>query len=173
MNQCQNITVNECLGLRKDPEVKLIDIRTADEYARESVSGAHNISVDSLFKTKFASNDKVVFYCQSGNRTRQAEGVLTSLGLDKVYILDGGLNAWKKSSQQTVVNKKAPLPLMRQVQIIVGFMVVLGVILGLSISPYLSLISAFFGGGLLFAGLSGYCGLANVLMLLPYNKTNK
>jgi rhodanese-related sulfurtransferase len=173
MSQCQNITVNECLDLRKGPEVRLIDIRTADEYARESVRGADNLSVDSLFKAKFDSNDKVIFYCQSGNRTRQAEGIFNSLGLDNVYILDGGLNAWKKSSQQTVVNKKAPLPLMRQVQIIVGFMVVLGVILGLTISPYLSLISAFFGGGLLFAGLSGFCGLANALMFLPYNKTSK
>ena len=62
---------------------------------------------------------------------------------------------------------------MRQVQIIVGLMVIFGIVLGLTISPYLSLISLFFDAGLLFAGISGFCGLASLLMFLPYNKSTK
>ena len=41
---------------------------------------------------------------------------------------------------------------MRQVQIIVGAMVIVGVVLGLFVWPYFSLIGGFFGLGLLSAG---------------------
>ena len=83
------------------------------------------------------------------------------------------MTAWKKDGNATNKNKNEPLPLMRQVQIIVGFMVILGVVLSYTVSPYFNLLSAFFGAGLLFSGISGFCGLANVLMLLPYNKRKR
>lgn len=171
MTMCQKISVKEFKQLNKDFKVKLIDIRSKQENARENITSAQCIPTEELTIDKFDKDDIVVFHCQTGTRTQQAEGIFKNLGINKVYILDGGLNAWKKDGQQTQVDTKAPLPIMRQVQIIVGFMVVLGVILALTISPYFSLLSAFFGAGLLFAGLSGFCGLAKVLMLLPYNKT--
>ena len=102
-----------------------------------------------------------------------ADPTFKQLGLNDFFILSGGLTAWKKQGQPTRINTKEPLPIMRQVQIVVGFMVLLGVVLGYVVSPWFHLLSAFFGGGLLFAGLSGTCALANVLMLLPYNKPNK
>ena len=173
MTMCETISVNDFLKMQSKEKVRLIDIRTQAEYNRENISGAECILVEDLEKHKFNQEDEVVFHCQSGNRTKLVEHKLQQLNLSKVYMLDGGLNAWKKAGQKTQVNTKAPLPIMRQVQIVVGFMVVLGVILALTVSPYFSLISAFFGGGLLFAGLSGYCGLANMLMFLPYNKPNK
>lgn len=67
-------------------------------------------------------------------------------------------------------NVKEPLPIMRQVQIIVGFMVLLGVVLSFTVSQYFAILSGFFGAGLLFAGLTGTCGLAVMLEFLPYNK---
>jgi hypothetical protein len=61
------------------------------------------------------------------------------------------------------------LPVDRQVQLIAGSMVLVGVGLGLTVSPWFLALSAFFGAGLTFAGATGTCGLALVLMKMPWN----
>ena len=58
---------------------------------------------------------------------------------------------------------------MRQVQIVAGSLVVLGVLLGSLVSPWLYALSGFVGAGLVFAGVSGTCGLASLLRLMPWN----
>ncbi|MDC0535981.1 rhodanese family protein [Francisellaceae bacterium] len=170
MSKCETISVSEFLDLNKGKDIKIVDIRNPDEFARESIKSAQNIPSDKLDECVLDKDDMVIFHCQAGNRTKQNHAKIEKLGLKKAYIMEGGILAWKKASQPLNVDQKAPLPVMRQVQIIVGFMVVIGVILALTISPWFSLISAFFGGGLLFAGLTGYCGMANVLLLIPYNQ---
>lgn len=170
MKQVKNISVKEFLALQKKEKVKLIDIRTPDEHRRECIECAENIGVDNIHNANIQPDEVVVFHCQSGNRTNQAASKVANLNAKKVYLLEGGLSAWKQHKQPTKKNDKAPLPLMRQVQIIVGFMVVLGVVLSFAVSQYFALLSAFFGAGLLFAGVTGFCGLARVLMILPYNK---
>jgi hypothetical protein len=47
---------------------------------------------------------------------------------------------------------------------------VLGIILAYTVNPAFMLLSGFVGAGLFFAGASGFCGMANLLMFLPYNK---
>ncbi len=174
MKNCKTISVDNFLKLQnKSPKVKLIDTRTKPEYDRENIELAIHIPTDKLLKHKFSQDDILVFHCQSGNRTRQAENLFNSLDVKEVYSLEGGITSWKQASQKTNINTKAPLPIMRQVQMIVGFMVILGVVLGYLFSPLFNIISAFFGAGLLFSGISGSCGLANILMLLPYNKPKK
>lgn len=59
---------------------------------------------------------------------------------------------------------------MRQVQIAAGSLVLLGVILGYGVSTGFFLLSAFVGAGLLFAGVSGFCGMARLLMKMPWNR---
>jgi len=46
----------------------------------------------------------------------------------------------------------------------------LGVLLGVTVSPWFLLIPGFMGGGLLFAGASGTCAMATLLGKLPYNR---
>jgi hypothetical protein len=62
------------------------------------------------------------------------------------------------------------LPLDRQVQIIVGGSVLTGVVLSQTVAMEWVWVSGFFGAGLLFAGLSGFCGLARVLAMMPWNR---
>jgi len=170
MKKIKNISVKEFLDLQKKEKVKLVDIRSPQEYSRESIGCAENISVDDIYDADIKSDEIVVLHCQSGNRTNQAASKVAGLNAKEVYLLDGGISAWKQHKQPTVKNLKEPLPLMRQVQIIVGFLVVLGVVLSFVVNPYFSLLSAFVGAGLLVAGLTGFCGLARILMILPYNK---
>ncbi len=59
---------------------------------------------------------------------------------------------------------------MRQVQITAGSLVVIGVVLGLVVTPGFLAIPAFIGSGLVFAGASGWCGMAKLLARMPWNR---
>lgn len=65
-----------------------------------------------------------------------------------------------------------PLELQRQVQIGAGSMILLGVILGTTVAPGWYALSGFVGAGLIMAGVTGFCGLARVLMKMPWNKNS-
>ena len=90
--------------------------------------------------------------------------------LGDAFVLDGGLNAWVKAGLPVVANAKAPLEIMRQVQIAAGSLVLIGVLLGLAVTPAWFGLSAFVGAGLTFAGVTGFCGMARLLMLAPWNR---
>ena len=64
----------------------------------------------------------------------------------------------------------APLEIMRQVQIAAGMLVLIGVVLGVFVAPAWLGLSAFVGAGLAFAGATGFCGMARLLMLAPWNR---
>jgi len=53
---------------------------------------------------------------------------------------------------------------------VIGFGVLAGVVLSKAVHPQFIYLSAFFGAGLLFAGLSGWCGLAILMSKMPWNK---
>lgn len=86
------------------------------------------------------------------------------------FVLEGGLEGWTRAGLPLVQNRKAPLEIMRQVQIAAGSLVLIGVLMGAFISaPWFGL-AAFVGAGLIFAGISGFCGMARLLMLAPWNR---
>jgi hypothetical protein len=63
------------------------------------------------------------------------------------------------------------LPLMRQVQIAVGLVSAVGAALALGVDPRFAIVPLVMGCGLLFAGVTGFCGLALLLAKMPWNKT--
>lgn len=149
----------------------LIDIRPSDEFAREHIVQAVNIPVEQLKRHPNVENaSAVIFHCRSGNRTRLNANVLEDSVACEAYVLDGGLDAWKKAGLPISADRSQPLELQRQVQIAAGSMIVLGTALGVLISPWWLLLSGFVGLGLVFAGASGFCGLARVLLKMPWNK---
>ncbi|PIQ43136.1 MAG: sulfurtransferase [Gammaproteobacteria bacterium CG11_big_fil_rev_8_21_14_0_20_46_22] len=163
-------TLRQLLAEHKDWE--LLDVREPDEYQAEHISGAISKPLNRCVQEGHSVEKPCVVYCRSGVRSEQAaKAIVQQCNQDAdIYMLDGGIVAWKKAGGSTVKTTGFCFSVMRQVQIIIGFMVVLGVVLGLTLSPYYSLISGFFGLGLLFAGITGTCGLARLLMLLPFNR---
>ncbi len=153
-------------------EALLIDIREPMEYAREHIRGARLEPLSQLDKANFSAvTGKVaVFYCRSGNRTRQSADLLAHSGFRDIYVLDGGIEAWKKAGLPIEEDRRAPIDIMRQVQITAGGMVLLGIILALWLNPWFLALSAFVGAGLMFSGISGYCGMAKLLSLAPWNR---
>jgi rhodanese-related sulfurtransferase len=152
-------------------EAVLIDIRDPDEFARERIKGAFLAPLSHFFETNFNRfrGKKVVFHCANGTRTQQASNELLGSGCSEVYILNNGMDGWKAAGLSTFINKKAPISIIRQVQIVAGSLMLLGVVLGSSVSPWFYSLSAMVGAGLLFAGISGTCAMASLLTHLPYN----
>lgn len=150
----------------------LIDIRTADEHARERIAQAHHIPLEEFSEDKLALNgaDNVIFHCRSGNRTQLNAQILERYTDSSAYVLTGGLDAWKKAGLPVITDSSQPLELSRQVHIAAGAMVLIGAILGATVSPWFHALSGFVGAGLVFAGISGFCGLARVLMKMPWNR---
>jgi rhodanese-related sulfurtransferase len=108
--------------------------------------------------------------CRSGNRTGVNCQRLADRVSDPAYVLEGGLDAWKKAGLPTRIDAKAPLELMRQVQMAAGGLILLGGLLGVTIHPAFWGLSAFVGAGLFVAGATGFCGMARLLALAPWNQ---
>jgi rhodanese-related sulfurtransferase len=153
-------------------DVVIIDIREPMEYAREHIAGSINIPVAQLKDTDFSVwKDKIaVFYCQLGNRTHSAKDSLQHLNVKEIYCIQGGISAWKQCDLPVEVNRNAPIDVMRQVQIVAGLLVLIGTLFAYFVSPLFLLLSGFVGAGLVFAGLTGFCGMAKLLMWMPFNQ---
>lgn len=153
----------------------LIDVREADEHAREHIPGARLVPLSGFSTSDFSKDHgKIgVFHCQSGARTEEAAARILKTGFDEVYHLQGGLAGWKAAGFTVNLNRSAPISIMRQVQITAGSMVVLGIVLALLVSPWFMALSAFVGAGLTFAGVTGTCALASVLRHMPWNKSTE
>jgi rhodanese-related sulfurtransferase len=151
----------------------LVDVREADEHAREKIPGAHHHALSRIDgNTPIRSGDDVViFHCRSGARTKgNAAKLASATPKCETYILDGGLDAWKKAGLPVALDRRQPIDIMRQVQIAAGGLVLLGVVLGALAAPVFYALSGFVGAGLLFAGVSGFCGMARLLAMMPWNK---
>jgi rhodanese-related sulfurtransferase len=151
----------------------LVDIREADEHARENIPGARHHPLSRIgIQPPVGKDDKVViFHCRSGARTKANAPALASAAPDcEAYLLEGGLEAWKKAGLPVAIDRRQPIEINRQVQIAAGSLVLLGVVLGTFVAPAFYAVSAFVSAGLVFAGISGFCGMAKLLALMPWNR---
>lgn len=156
----------------KAGEITLIDIRESDEFAREHVTGAVSLPLSRLEAGHVAlrSTTPVAFMCRTGMRTQSnCERLAAHVG-EPAFVLEGGLDGWKKAGLATQADRKAPLEIMRQVQITAGSIVVLGAVLAATVNPAFIWLSAFIGAGLVFAGASGWRGMAKLLAAMPWNR---
>src|SRR4051812_3845764 len=92
------ISKTELLELtRKKGSVKLIDIRSAEEYGKIHVPGAVNIPAEDLgnHMQTFSSDDAIIFVCNHGKeRSQKAAEFLYNSGFINTHYLAGGTAAW-------------------------------------------------------------------------------
>ncbi|MCF8998387.1 rhodanese-like domain-containing protein [Acinetobacter nectaris] len=147
----------------------IVDIRSPQEYLREHITHAINIPIEDLGNTtQLPKSENIIFYCKAGNRTKTNIHIFEKT-FTQAYLLKGGIDAWKTNHLPTTQDKNQPIDIQRQVQITTGLLILIGLLLGYTISTWFFLISTGIGIGLVFAGISGYCGLAKVLMKAPWN----
>ncbi|MEL7047925.1 MAG: rhodanese-like domain-containing protein [Pseudomonadota bacterium] len=150
----------------------LIDVREPDEYVREHIPEAHLVPLSSFNPQDFPrEHGKVaVFHCRSGGRTEAAAPQILKTGFKDVYQLEGGLQAWRQAGLTVNENRRAPISIMGQVQIVAGGLIVAGIALAVLVSPWFMGLSGFVGAGLMYAGVSGECTMASILKHMPWNR---
>ncbi|MCP9842026.1 rhodanese-like domain-containing protein [Synechococcus sp. J7-Johnson] len=164
------ISAHDLAGQLAAKGVSVIDVREPMEYASGHISGSLNVPLSRITQADLPSGP-LVLVCQSGNRSAKALSELLRQGHPHPVVdLVGGMPAWQQAGFSVRKLKGAPLPLMRQVQIAAGSLVLLGVILSQSVAPGWIWLSGFVGAGLTFAGVSGFCGMARLLAVMPWNK---
>jgi rhodanese-related sulfurtransferase len=155
----------------KERGAAIVDIREPDEFVREHIPGAINRPLSKIDgTTKPRAGEIVVYHCKSGMRTRTNVARLPADSCE-AYILDGGFDAWKKAGLPVEADARQPMEIMRQVQIAAGSLVLVGALLGALVNPAFYALSGIVGAGLVFAGVSGFCGMARLLALMPWNRT--
>src|SRR3546814_5857528 len=68
--------------------------------------------------------------CRSGMRTASARDRLLANTTRPTFVLKGGIDAWSAAGLPTITDTKAPIEIMRQVQIAAGLLILAGVALG-------------------------------------------
>ena len=151
----------------------LIDVREADEHARERAEPALSAPLSAFPSSLEAAgleSRAVIFMCRSGARTAANCDRLAMQTEGEAYVVAGGLDAWKKAGLAVRADHRQPLELMRQVQMAAGALILIGGGLGVLVHPAFWGLSLFVGAGLFFAGATGFCGMARLLAVMPWNR---
>ncbi|MCX7713207.1 MAG: rhodanese-like domain-containing protein [Chthoniobacterales bacterium] len=149
----------------------ILDVRIPAEYRAMNIPGSilhpmHELNPDKI-KSMLNGNTCYVL-CRSGIRAEEAAKKLHQAGIADVAVIEGGILAWEKAGLP--VNRgQTALPLERQVRIVAGLMALAGAILAWYFNPLWVILSGFVGCGLIFAGITGYCPMANLIAKMPWN----
>lgn len=95
-----------------------MDIREPDERARRHVPRSAHALVSRLGSAALGipAGSKVIFHCQSGSRTAQNAGALAAAAPGcRVLLVEGGIGALSAAAVKIAEEKRAPMPIMRQV----------------------------------------------------------
>jgi len=173
-----NITPQEAYKYLKSGKAVLIDVREADEFKSRHIAYAQSIPLSSIandIQNIDLPEDKIIIMqCRSGKRGEQACSIITSCKLkNEVYNIEGGINNWDKTGLPIINNSQTTISIFRQVQIIVGMLIVSLISLGLLGATLAFTIAAIIAGALMFAGITGWCGLAQLLNKMPWNQPKK
>jgi rhodanese-related sulfurtransferase len=154
-------------------EAILIDVREPAEHASERIKSATLVPLNKIGTTPLPSHPgrKLVIHCARGMRGENACRVLLASDPElEVYNLEGGIVAWSAAGFPVQTGARRVLPIDRQTQLAIGLCLLVFTGLSLWVNPAFVWGVAFFGAGLTLAGSTGFCGLARVLALMPWNR---
>lgn len=155
--------------------IDLIDVRTPVEYREVHLEVARNVPLDqldpaALMQVRNGSvNAPVYLICRTGSRSQQACEKFVKAGFSNSVNIEGGTIACVEAGLPAVRGMKA-MSLERQVRIAAGSLVLLGAALGWFVHSAFIGLSAFVGAGLVFAGMTGTCGMGMILARMPWNQ---
>lgn len=85
------------------PGLRVVDVRSADEFAAGHVPGAVNVPLEQLQAAPLAAglkpSETLVLYCASGRRAGLAAGALQAHGFTAVQQLEGHYAGWQAAGQ--------------------------------------------------------------------------
>lgn len=158
--------------LAAEPEAVVLDVRSPGEFRGIHIPGAVNVPLDTVDPAKLADHrgKSLVLVCQSGIRARTAASRLSDAGFQPLFVLEGGTQAWAAAGNPVERSGGGAISIERQVRIGAGSLVLAGVVLGVFVNPLFLGLSAFVGAGLVFAGVTDWCGMGLLLARAPWNR---
>ncbi|HQY88596.1 MAG TPA: rhodanese-like domain-containing protein [Tepidisphaeraceae bacterium] len=175
----KSTTVSQLIPLAKNgTPLRLLDVRSPAEFSSVHAAGACLIPLDELSPSSIASaglkSDETVYVlCQSGGRAAIACERLASMGINNAVRVEGGTIAWEKASLPVIRGTQGGISIERQVRIAAGAVMLIGLLLAWLVHPAFVALSTFVGAGLIFSGITNYCGLGLMLAKLPFNRRAK
>jgi rhodanese-related sulfurtransferase len=92
----QRIDVEQAEQLIKSGKVRVIDVRETDEYQSGHLPGAQHIPLNRILTkpTETISGSDILFVCAVGQRSAVAAEMAAAIGVENIYNLEGGTQAW-------------------------------------------------------------------------------
>ena len=158
--------------------VEIIDVRTPAEFGQVHAEGARSMPLDALDVNAVLRErngaaggaEPLYVICQSGARAARACEMFEAAGFTNVVSIAGGTSAWARAGLPVVRGARRMISLERQVRIGAGSLVLIGLALGWFVHPAFLLLSAVVGAGLVFAGVTDWCGMGMLLAKMPWNR---
>jgi rhodanese-related sulfurtransferase len=168
----KEISANEAFMLIEREDVGIIDVREPAEHMASHIEGSESFPLSKL-KGEDIKHGKsaYIIYCQKGSRGKSACEKLLAHNPDlNIYNISGGINEWVNEGYNVRKGDKSILPLDRQVQLSISTLLLAFCALSLTISTAFIWPIIFIATGLFVAGATGFCGLARVIALMPWNQ---
>lgn len=162
----------EVFARRSEGPISLIDVRMPTEFREIHAEGAVLAPLDQLDPKGLSQGlaaRPIFLICRTGARATKAAEQFAAAGIPDVAVVEGGTVGWEKAGLPVVRGKKC-ISLERQVRIVAGILVLAGVGLGWWVHRGFFGLSAFVGAGLVFAGLTDWCGMGMLLSRMPWNR---
>lgn len=162
--------------IEQGEKLHLLDVRTPAEHAEIHVPDVRLVPLDRLNATElagvngFAKDQPLYLFCRTGGRAKQAAAKLEKSGFQHCHVVEGGTIAWAEAGFPVVRGTSDVISLERQVRIAAGTIVLTGVLLAQFVHPAFSWLSGFIGAGLVFAGVTDWCGMGLLIAKLPWNQ---
>ena len=161
----------------REEEIRVIDVRTPGEFGNKRISRSLNIPLNAFGEeiSELTTDDEkglpLCIVCQSGVRAEKASKMLSADQFESVFLLAGGLDNWVHEKLPVEKDAREVIPLDRQVRITIGTLILIGTAACYFLEDTRWLLApAFFGAGLVFSGVTGFCGLAKILSVMPWNR---
>ncbi|MFG1477960.1 rhodanese-like domain-containing protein [Xanthobacter sp. V4C-4] len=162
--------------IASDPGLVLIDVRTPAEYGELHVPEARSVPLDSLDPAALDGAGiapraaRVHVICRTDNRARRGAAAFEKAGFSAVTVVEGGTSAWAAAGYPVTRGAVKVISLERQVRIVAGALVLIGALLAWLVHPAFIALSGFVGAGLVFAGITDFCGMGLLLARAPWNR---
>jgi rhodanese-related sulfurtransferase len=102
----QVLSLTEFEKMSSKRKSKILDVRTPEEVAEGHLMGSTTVNFLSPDFSKevqaLNKNKTYLLYCRSGSRTRKAADAMQKMGFKHVYMLEGGIIAWKEAGKEVV-----------------------------------------------------------------------
>jgi rhodanese-related sulfurtransferase len=157
---------------RRHLPVRVIDVRSASEFAAGHLPGAVNHPLETLGRIEVDPDERTVLVCHGVDRARIAWHRLAEFGIH-AYVLQGGTVGWYAEGRPLEYRAFAGWSLERQLHLGAGLIVLLVTLAAVSVSQKWLVVIAFIGVRMVFTAFRDRCRndtLMNLLSRMPWNR---